>query len=242
MVYQRKRLLSLFFTFIASATTCWAAAVASASTPAPLSAPPPALFHGTSVVILPDGESPSPTKSSLRAANFFCYMTDKGYFSFGWWVPADAQGNTTHCRPDSDAFHWYEHAALEACDAEAGTCTYRTRNVGVRRPASPFPERPLEYVIRPLDLGNGRYGQMAISWIDDGDVRVYGIGTRRVLSGTGGGTGEEGSNDNNNDADAEGCAQALKTLRRIRAEYGVKLGFKLVDICGTGAVEEDEEL
>ncbi|KAI0597591.1 hypothetical protein F4775DRAFT_602604 [Biscogniauxia sp. FL1348] len=238
MVGQRKRLLSLFFTFLASATTCWAAAVASASTPASLSVSP-ALFHGTSVVILPDSESPSPTKSRLSAANFFCYMTDRGYFSFGWWVPADAQGNTTHCRPDSDAFHWYEHASLSSCDAEAGTCTYLTRNVGVRRPASPFPDRPLEYVIRPLDLGNGRYGQMAISWIDDGDVRVYGIGTRRVLSGIGM-AGEEGSKDDSDDA--ESCAQALETLRRIRGEYGVKLGFKLVDICGPGAVGENEEL
>ncbi|KAI5919277.1 hypothetical protein F4810DRAFT_511249 [Camillea tinctor] len=232
--HQRNYLLSLFLTFVA--TAFWATSLVSASASASLSTPP-GLFHGTSVVILPDSESPSPTKSSLRAANFFCYMTDQGYFSFGWWVPADALGNTTHCRPDSDAFHWYEYAARSSCDAEAGTCTYRTRNVGVRKPASPFPERALEYVIHPLDLGNGRYGQMAISWIDDDDVRVYGIGTRQMLSGAGSRGGED---DKDGESKAESCAQALKTLKRIRGEYGVKLGFKIVDVCGSGTVEEEE--
>jgi hypothetical protein len=44
----------------------------------------PILFHGTSVVIIPSNETSAPENSTVLAANFFCYMGDKGYFSFGW--------------------------------------------------------------------------------------------------------------------------------------------------------------
>ena len=57
------------------------ATAASAST-----ADQPALFHGTSVVIIPSNETSSPVNSTVRAANFFCYMAEEGYFSFGWLV------------------------------------------------------------------------------------------------------------------------------------------------------------
>jgi hypothetical protein len=44
----------------------------------------PVLFHGTSVVIIPSNETSAPGNSTILAANFFCYMGEKGYFSFGW--------------------------------------------------------------------------------------------------------------------------------------------------------------
>lgn len=44
------------------------------------------LFHGTTAVIMPSNETFSPAGSTILAANFFCYMTDVGYFSFGWYA------------------------------------------------------------------------------------------------------------------------------------------------------------
>lgn len=55
-----------------------------ASAAALVSAEKPVLFHGTSIVIIPSSETSSPANSTLRAANFYCYMADQGYFSFGW--------------------------------------------------------------------------------------------------------------------------------------------------------------
>ena len=46
----------------------------------------PILFHGTSVVLLPSNENSSPANSTVLAANFFCYLADEGYFSFGWYI------------------------------------------------------------------------------------------------------------------------------------------------------------
>jgi len=52
----------------------------------------PVLFHGTSLVILPptvlgNGEFGRIADSTVLAANFFCYMVDNGYLSFGWYLP-----------------------------------------------------------------------------------------------------------------------------------------------------------
>lgn len=55
-----------------------------AAASAVVSAEQPVLFHGTSIVILPTNGTSSPANSTLKAANFYCYMADQGYFSFGW--------------------------------------------------------------------------------------------------------------------------------------------------------------
>ncbi|KAL9035045.1 MAG: hypothetical protein Q9180_005068 [Flavoplaca navasiana] len=198
------------FAFLASAA-CIIRAVTSTSL----------LFHGTSVVIFPSHETPSPANSTLQAANFFCYMTDQGYFSFGWSVFPSGHGNTSHCRPDSNSYHWYEYAARESCDEDTGTCLYRTQNVPVRQPSHadplPFPARPLNYIIRPLDVGNYEYGQMAVSYIDDGQVMVYGVGTRQIL-------GAATQTD-------EDCKKAYATLEHIHELHRPKLAFELQDPC-----------
>ncbi|KAK4205031.1 hypothetical protein QBC40DRAFT_65403 [Triangularia verruculosa] len=186
----------------------------------------PALFHGTSVVILPSNETSSPVNSTVRAANFFCYMAEEGYFSFGWWVTPSLQNDTSHCTPDSGRYHWYEHASKTACDLDRGTCTFSTQNFRVREPSRarpvPFPERRLTYTIKPLDLGNGGFGQMAVSWIDDGGVMVYGVGTRQVLSG--GGEGTRGD-----------CRKAMGTLRGVYERYRPGLAMEVDwDLCEEG--------
>jgi len=198
------------------------AAAASAST-APTQQQP-ALFHGTSVVILPSNETSSPVNSTVRAANFFCYMAEEGYFSFGWWVTPSVGSNTSHCVPDSDRFHWYEYASKQSCDPEQGTCRYSTRNVVVRSPHHaapiPFPERTLEYTIKPVDIGNHQFGQIAVSWIDDGGVQVYGVGTRQVLS------------DGAEKSIKDDCRKAIRTLRDVYEMHTPELAMKVDwDVC-----------
>ncbi|THV49682.1 hypothetical protein BGAL_0184g00240 [Botrytis galanthina] len=184
------------------------------------------LFHGTSVVIIPSNQTSAPGNSTLLAANFFCYMGTRGYFSFGWYVPATSGGDTAHCRPDNPLFHWYEHAKLLSCSPASGTCTYLTQNFPIRAPVHakplPLPERPVEYNIKPLDIGNREFGQIAVSYIDDSATRlqVYGIGTREVLKG-------------------EECRKALWTLKGIMNDWKPDVGFELEDVCDDGGKSED---
>ncbi|KAK0664511.1 hypothetical protein QBC41DRAFT_306511 [Cercophora samala] len=213
-------------TSLALLAAATAAVRASSSSPPSARSQPPVLFHGTSVVIIPSSETSSPANSTVRAANFFCYMAEEGYFSFGWWVTPSPQTNKTHCTPDSPRYHWYEHASKLSCDSGRGTCTYSTQNVAVRAPNRaapvPFPERKLQYTIRPLDVGNGGYGQMAVSWIDDGGVMVYGVGTRQVLS-----NGEERTRGD--------CEKAMGTLRGVYERYKPGLAMEVEwDVCGGG--------
>ncbi|KAL2147937.1 hypothetical protein VTI28DRAFT_3415 [Corynascus sepedonium] len=69
------------------------------------SAQQPALFHGTSVGIVPGDDTSSLANITVLGANFFCYMAEQGYFSFGWWVDPSISSNTSHCVPDSSRFH-----------------------------------------------------------------------------------------------------------------------------------------
>jgi len=50
------------------------------------SAQQPALFHGTSVGIVPGDDTSSLANITVLGANFFCYMAEQGYFSFGWYL------------------------------------------------------------------------------------------------------------------------------------------------------------
>ncbi|KAF1846588.1 uncharacterized protein K460DRAFT_395950 [Cucurbitaria berberidis CBS 394.84] len=184
---------------------------------------PPQIFHGTSVIIQPSTGATSPANSTITTANFFCYMTNQGYISFGWWVSPSLNSNTSHYKADSDAYHWYEYSKLDTCDQDAGTCTFLTQNFLVRNSADdgvdplPFPSRPLTYVVRPLDIGNGDYGRIAQSYIDDGQLQVYAVGTRQLLSGE--------------QVESDECRKALGTLQRVQKLYEPKLGFEIVDTC-----------
>lgn len=82
----------------------------------------------------------------------------------------------------------------------------------------PVPDRPLEYVIKPLTIGNEAYGQIAVSYIDDRDLRVFGVGTRQDLTRSA--------------ETRQDCRMALSTLERISETYSPELGFQLADPCG----------
>ena len=138
------------------------------------------------------------------------------------WVIPSLTSNTSHCIPDSDRFHWYEYATKQSCDPERGTCSYSTQNVALRKPHHaapiPFPERKLQYTIKPVNIGNHEYGQIAVSWIDDGGVQVYGVGTRQVLSGEERTRGE--------------CRKAMRTLGEVYKTHRPKLAMEVDwDVC-----------
>ncbi|KAM7189010.1 hypothetical protein V8F20_010313 [Naviculisporaceae sp. PSN 640] len=233
------------------------------------SAQHPVIFHGTSVIISPGSGSGSKSSShetpvsssgsgpSLRAANFFCYMTEEAYFSFGWWVTPTLHRNdneTSHCRPDSSTYHWYEFASK--ISSTSSEVTFLTQNVAVRKPRAPnrgghgarpipYPEgKKVRYTIRPVDIGDhhgeGGLGQMAVSWIEadkDGDGipdlggQVWGVGTRKVLTPIPG-TGEMMNV-------VEDCKKAVGTFRDIYERYDLReelSGMKVDwDVC-----EEEE--
>lgn len=92
----------------------------------------------------------------------------------------------------------------------------------------PFPhDRKLRYVIRPVDVGNGAHGQMAVSWVDDGEVQVYGVGTRQVLSAVGRGeVGVEGDGDGGGGG-LKACREAMRTLRGVFERYRPRLAMEV---------------
>jgi len=184
---------------------------------------PHAIFHGTSVVILPHTDSTWPGNATFLTANFFTYGTPAGYISFGWWLPASARTNTSHCLPHSDEFHWVEYANT-TCDAATGRCRNTITNEAVNDPPDvkppdlKVPPVCLDYVVQSLDIGNGPYGRLALSYVDI-EQGGYGVGSRQMLS--------------TDPAHARDCHSALRTVRNIAAQYGLesKLKFQIGNPC-----------
>ncbi|KAI1442946.1 hypothetical protein F5Y02DRAFT_395011 [Annulohypoxylon stygium] len=194
----------------------------------------PVIFHGTSVFTIPSDDVSPLVSDAKRATNFFSYMTEEGYFSFGWWVSADAENDTLHYQPDSNSFHWLELAETQSCDEETGNCLYRVQNISIRKPNDVdllgFSGISVEYVIQPPISRNKETARVALTYVDGDGTRTQGIGTRQNLSG-GNHTARE-------------CQGALRTLKRYYEIYDIDLGFGIRNICkqdrGTGYDEISE--
>ncbi|KAI1418487.1 hypothetical protein F5Y13DRAFT_184127 [Hypoxylon sp. FL1857] len=183
----------------------------------------PVLYHGTSAVV-PVNKTSSLNSNTTRAASFYCYMTEKGYFSFGWWVPPSSIGNSSHCQPDSDSFHWVELAQRRSCNEETGSCLYRTQHVPVREPDDgelPLLGRSLQYVIQPLTSKKRDDEEINLSYIDTDGVQFNGVGTRRKLSGEPLTVGE--------------CRKALRTLKQTYDRLDIDLDLEIGDPCAQDA-------
>ncbi|KAI0836784.1 hypothetical protein F5Y06DRAFT_273357 [Hypoxylon sp. FL0890] len=202
MDYQK--MLLVLFTLIAAA---WATAS-------------PMLFRGTSIVTLPD-ETSSLNSNTTLAASFFCYMTEKGYFSFGWWTLPSSLGNTSQCQPDSDSFHWVELAQKISCNEETETCLYRMQHISMREPddegLAPFWDGSLEYVIQSQASKKGDGEEIALTYIDGEGAKFDGVGTKQMLSGEPRMAGE--------------CQKALRTLKQTYERLDIDLGFEIGDPC-----------
>lgn len=148
------------------------------------------------------------------------------------WLPAGKGSNTSHCQPDSTSYHWVEFAN-GTCNWDTERCLYSVENIATREPRDvrppPIPTGPVRYVVRPLHVGNGGYGEMALSFVDEEEIKAYGIGTRQVLSGGG------------RAADGKQCEEALAMVRRIVEEWEPSLGFEVGDPCGgeTPGMDDD---
>ncbi|KAI0885795.1 uncharacterized protein GGS22DRAFT_188083 [Annulohypoxylon maeteangense] len=195
----------------------------------------PVIFHGTSVLTFPSDDVSSSVSHTKRATEFFSYMTEKGYFSFGWWVSADGNGDTSHFQPDLDSFHWLELAVTKSCDEETGNCLYRVQNVPIRQPDDMsllgVSGRSLKYVVQPPLFGERDSDRVALTYIDGDGVRIHGVGTRQKLS--------------DEKRTAKECQNALRTLKRYYEINDVDLGFEIRHICamqdrGTGRGEISE--
>ncbi|KAI1455352.1 hypothetical protein F4805DRAFT_275984 [Annulohypoxylon moriforme] len=181
----------------------------------------PAILHGTSVLTLPNNDVPSLDSDTKLATEFFSYVTEKGYFRFGWWVSADDNDNTFHRQPDSDSFHWLELAETKSCDEETGSCLYHIQHIPIRRPDDVellgFSERSLKYLIQSPVPKSGDSTRVALTYIDGDGVRIHGAGAVQRLS--------------SEQRMVRECQKALRTLKRYYEINDIDLGFEIRNIC-----------
>lgn len=141
--------------------------------------------------------------------------------------------NSSHCVPEATSYHWVE-LANGTCDWSSESCRYAIENHPVRDPPNgirtpPVPALPVHYIVKPLHIGNGEYGDMALSYVDEDDIKAYGIGTRQILSGTG------------DEEDLEKCRKALEGVKRAIGGFQPALPFEIGDPCDDGIVDGIKE-
>ncbi|KAI1483053.1 hypothetical protein F4774DRAFT_367987 [Daldinia eschscholtzii] len=194
---------------------------------------PELLIHATSVVEV--SSTGAWADHPICPTDYFSYVTDKGFFSFGWWgLGGSSRGNGTHFTPDADPFHWFELGERESCDGATGTCLYSTQNVPVRfdNHAQPPPScapLPLKYIEQPLtSAGDDGEDRVELTYINDDGVQAQGSSTRRILSG---------------DPRAAGmCSKALRILKQLYEQHDIDLGFEIGNPCAKEkSVDQQEE-
>ena len=131
------------------------------------------------------------------------------------WLPAVPGADHSHCDPRSPAYDWYELTTESACTDKG--CHAHVLNYNTSNPTEPSFEE--DYVLAALDLGNGRLGELGLSYFDKQNGG-YAVGTRRVLSGH-----------TESDSLASECRSAYTTLRAIRDEKRLGLPFDMIDPC-----------
>ncbi|KAK5999260.1 hypothetical protein PT974_01653 [Cladobotryum mycophilum] len=190
-------------------------AATAAAHPSAQSAHAGTLFQGNSIVIQPHNTSHHPADATIWAANFYCYMTEKGYFSFGWWLPANATSTHEHCTPDSKEFDWYEYSNEGSCNGS--TC--RVHAINYHNDGSTLPDIDTHYVAGLVDVGDGVMGSLAVSYFDE-DGGAFGVGTRRILSKS------------DSEKEIDECHTAFRTLKKLQTKHKLPLPFKIEDPCG----------
>ena len=131
------------------------------------------------------------------------------------WLPATPTSNHSHCNPRPSSYDWYEYTSKLSCGASG--CRAHAINYLSSNPDIPFFED--DYVLAALDLGNGRLGELGLSYFDKAGGG-YAVGTRRTLN-------EEGSSPQ----DIRDCENAFLTFKDIQQGRGLALSFELTDIC-----------
>ncbi|KAL4875657.1 hypothetical protein BJY04DRAFT_211107 [Aspergillus karnatakaensis] len=172
----------------------------------------PFIFNAFVVFNYPNWKTQQPRDARLEGANFYCYATDQGYLSFGWWLNAAPETDYTHCRPDSTDYIYYEYAdKMHECNEQG--CSAHVLNYWAGNNSLRF---ETDYVFSDANIGLPEVGDLSIFYRDE-HRGPWGTGTRHVLSSTG--------------SIAEDCCKALTTLRGVRDRFKLDLNFELNDIC-----------
>ncbi|KJK62750.1 hypothetical protein P875_00034403 [Aspergillus parasiticus SU-1] len=171
----------------------------------------PFVFNGVAVFNYPNWTTKQPRDGIKEGENFFCYATEKGYLSFGWWLDAAPGTSYSHCRPDSPDFVWYEYSEKIQC-TETG-CKAHVVNYWAANNSLKF---ETDYVFSDANLALPELGTLSTFYRDE-EQGASAVGTRHVLSST--------------SSTALDCCKALKTFREIKDKYNLNLSFDLKDIC-----------
>ncbi|KAK4449033.1 hypothetical protein QBC34DRAFT_463613 [Podospora aff. communis PSN243] len=178
------------------------------------------LFQGNSILIRPSETSVYPKDANITSAHFYSYITDEGYFSFGWWLDATPTTNFTRCSPTQE-YDWYEYSSSGGCNTTTGVCTVHALNYPAGAPTTA--DIDTNYVAWLVTVGQEAIGNLAVSYFDEAQG-TFAVGSRRYLSGPGLGR-DEGLE----------CKQAYERLVGIQGQWNLPLKFKLTDPCRTAA-------
>lgn len=135
--------------------------------------------------------------------------------SFGWWLSATPGSDHSHCSPHPSSYDWYEYTTSAKCSE--GHCRVHAFNYNTSNTSAPYFEA--DYVLAALDLGNGRLGELGLSYFDK-PGGAYAVGTRRTL--------DEDPADSQMVND---CHDAFHTLESIQRKYELSLPFDLENNC-----------
>ena len=141
------------------------------------------------------------------------------------WLPATPGANNSHCVPRPSSYDWYEFTTRSSC-GESG-CRVHAINFLTSDSHKPFFEE--DYVLAALELGNGKLGELGLSYFDKAGGG-YAVGTRRTLN-----------EDTTNPHTARDCHSAFLTLKDIEAERQLDLPFELKDVCPSLRTEQAQE-
>lgn len=117
--------------------------------------------------------------------------------------------------PRPSSYDWYEYTTATSCGASG--CRVHAINYLSSQPHKPYFEE--EYVLAALDLGNGRLGELGLSYFDKAGGG-YAVGTRRTLN-------EEDAGPQN----TRDCQDAFLTFKDIQQERELELPFELAYAC-----------
>ncbi|KAL1588460.1 hypothetical protein WHR41_03128 [Cladosporium halotolerans] len=179
------------------------------------------LFHGTSLILRPDYSHHEAANHTATAANFYCYFGQTGYISFGWWLPASADADSTPCHPDNEQFDWFEYTTSKIECTTTKCHAHMVNWDNVPKPKQPFFEE--DYVFQTVNSLSDNAGRFHLGYFD-GEGGALAVGTARPLSF-------------NEETEAE-CRKALRMLRHVQATRKIELPFELSDVCGEATISK----
>jgi hypothetical protein len=145
------------------------------------------------------------------------HMSDR----FHRWLDAVPGSNHSHCTPRSSEFDWYEYTTAFNC-SQSG-CRTHAINFLASNPEHPDFEE--DYVLAALDLGNGKMGELGLSYFDK-PGGGYAVGTRRSLVERGG-----------NSQLTSDCHDAFQTFKDVKEKFNLDLEFDLINVCPSSGKE-----